>query len=286
MSMRSLLVGLPVSVALAAVSLGCSGTASTEPAVAAPEGATTRAPVAQNTHGPLKLIGDALGDVPLTASQRTAVEKLAADTEARHVGSRGARKDLAMALAAQVQAGALDCPALQPKIDALVATLRQAQPADRASFEQLHAILSPDQRTAFVDAIEARVAERMGQLRDKHPLKQWATDLGLSDQQRSQIKAAMQAQWQANAEGQGHVPWADMTEHHAKVMAAFKQDRFVLDEVAPAKDVGEKAQKMSDRFLSLAQAALPVLTPEQRAIAAQKIRDRAEALEGDGPEMP
>ena len=60
--------------------------------MAAPEGATTtRAPVAQSTHGPLKLIGDALGDVPLTASQRAAIEKLAADTEARHAESRARR---------------------------------------------------------------------------------------------------------------------------------------------------------------------------------------------------
>jgi Spy/CpxP family protein refolding chaperone len=31
--------------------------------------------------------------------------------------------------------------------------------------------------------------------RAKHPLKQWAEDLGLTGDQRSQIKDAMKAQW-------------------------------------------------------------------------------------------
>lgn len=286
MSMRSLLVALPVSLVLATASLGCSGTASTEPAVAAPEAATTRAPVAQSTHGAVKVIGDALADVPLTTTQRTTLEKLASDAEARHAAARAARKDLTEAVAAQVQAGTIDRTALQPKIDALTAALQAAQPADRAAFEQLHAVLTPDQRTAFVDAIEARIGERMGKMHDRHGLKQWATDLGLTDDQKAQIESAMKQQWQAHAAAHEGAPWAEAKEHGAKLMAAFKQDRFVMDEVAPPKDVAQTAQKMSGRFLSMVEAALPVLTPQQRAIAAQKIRDRAESLSDDGLSMP
>jgi Spy/CpxP family protein refolding chaperone len=282
--LRRLLV--PLAITLVTPALGCSGSASTEPAVATPEAVTMRAPVAQSTHGPLKLAGDALGDVPLTASQRAAIEKLATDTEARHADARAARKDLVLAVAAQVQAGQIDRAALQPKIDALVAGLQKAQPADRAAFEQLHAVLTADQRTAFVDAMEARIGERVGQVRDRHPLKQWAEDLGLTEDQRSQIKDALKAQWKAAAQGHDGAPWAEAKEHGAKVMSAFKQDRFVMDEVSPAMDVAAKAQKMSDHMLGVAQVALPVLTAQQRAIAAQKLRDRAEALEDVAPGMP
>jgi Spy/CpxP family protein refolding chaperone len=283
--LRRLLVPLVLTFAVPA--LGCSGSASTEPAVATPEAATTRAPVAQSTHGPLKLAGDALGDVPLTASQRAAIEQLATAAEARHAGTRAARKELVTAVAAQVQAGQLDRAALQPKIDALVAVLKAAQPADRAGFEQLHALLTADQRTAFVDALEARVSERIGQVRHKHPLEQWAEDLGLTSDQRSQIKDAMKQQRQATgAPGHDGAPWEEAKEHGAKVMAAFKQERFVMDEVSPAADVAAKAQKMSDHMLGLAQVVLPVLTPQQRAIAAQKLREKAEAIEDVGPGMP
>lgn len=283
--LRRLLV--PLALTLVTPALGCSGTVSTEVAAATPDMATTRAPVAQSAHGHLKLAGDALGDVPLTASQRGAIEKLAADSEARHADARAARKELVLAVAAQIQAGQIDRAALQPKIAALVAGLQKAQPADRAAFEQLHRLLTADQRVAFVDALEARVSERVAQARDKHPLKQWAADLGLTDDQRSQIKDAMKQQWKAAAQG-GHEapPWAEAKERGAKVMGAFKQERFVMDEVSPAVDVAAKAQKMSEHMLGVAEATLPVLTLQQRAIAAQKLRDKAEALEDVAPGMP
>jgi Spy/CpxP family protein refolding chaperone len=274
---RSIVFALPLTLALTGGALGCSGTVSSEPVAASPDTATTRAPVAQSVQGHLKVVADALGDVPLTASQRAAIEKLASDASARHAEAGAARKELTLAIAAQVEAGQVDRAALQPKIDALVAALQKAQPADRAAFEQLHALLTPDQRTAFVDALEARISERMGAMHDKHPLKQWAADLQLTDAQKTQIHDAMKQRFQAAAQGHEHEgpPWAQAREHGAQVMSAFKQERFVMDEVAPAKDVAAKAKAMSEHVLGLAEAALPILTPQQRALAAQKLRDHA-----------
>jgi Spy/CpxP family protein refolding chaperone len=283
---RPLSLALPLVFALAAPALGCSGTVSSEPVPVTAETATTRAPVAQSTHGHLKVIGDALGDVPLTASQRAAIEKLASDADARHADSRAALKDLMLTVATQVQAGQIDRSALQPKVDALVAAFAKAQPADRAALEQLHALLTPEQRTAFADALEARIAERISQVHDKHPLKQWAVDLQLSDQQKAQIKDALSQRWQGMAQGSHDgPPWAEARHQGAKIISAFKQERFVMDEVAPRADLGTKAQKMSDRFLGMAEAALPVLTPQQRALAAQKLRDRAESMD-DAEALP
>jgi Spy/CpxP family protein refolding chaperone len=288
---RPFALALPLALALSAASLGCSGTAGSEPAVASPDTATSRAPVAQSTHGVVKVLGDAFGDVAITTSQRAAVESLATAAETRHLAARAAHRDLTLAIAAQVQAGAIDRAALQPRIDAVVAAMQQIQPADRAAFEQLHAILDPDQRTALVDAIEARVAEHAGKHTGHHALKQWATDLGLSDAQRAQIKDALEAKWQARGDGPGpghgaHEAMGEAHEHGGKVMAAFKQDRFVMDEVAPPQDVAQRARGMSDHLLGIAEIALPILTPEQRAIAAQKLRARAESQDEDGPGLP
>ncbi len=289
---RSFLLALPVALALAAPSLGCSGSVGTEPTTAtispdtaAAATAATRAPLATTLHGPLKVMTDALADVPLTASQRPVVEKLAADTSARHTASRSAHRDLMIALAAQVQAGAIDRAALQPKIDALGTALQAAQPADRAAFEQLHALLTPDQRTAFVNAVQAHVADRVGAARDKHPLHQWAVDLQLTDDQKAQIRSAMKANWQEAAHDGNGAPWAEHRQQAKAMLAAFAQDRFVMDEVSPAKDVAARAQHMTARMLGLAEAALPVLTPQQRALAAQKLRDRAESLEAESPAL-
>jgi len=268
----------PLSLALAVPALGCGGSvASGQPVTA--DSVTTRAPVAQGAHGQLKLLGTALGDVPLTSSQRIEIEKLAADAEARRAGADAARKDLSLAIAAQVAAGSIDREALRPKMDALVAALKQTQPDDRAAFERLHAILGPDQRIAFVDALEAHARERFGQMRGKHPMKEWADDLKLSDDQRAQIKAVLAQRFAATHEAHGERPWAGHMRRGAKILEAFKQDRFVMDEVAPAGDVSQVATKMSDHVISIAEQVLPILTSEQRAIAAQKLREHADALD-------
>jgi hypothetical protein len=282
---------LPFTLALAVPAFGCgAGTANTQASSAQ---AAARAPVAQNAHGPLKVIGDALGDVPLTADQRTHIEQLAADAEARHAEARAARKDLTFTLAAQVQAGHIDHAALAPKLDALSAALQKAQPGDRGGFEQLHAILGADQRVAFVDALEAHIGEHMGAMRGQHPLKQWADDLKLSGDQKKQIRAALKAHFEA-AGGPGHEGgWGphghgggEGHERGAKVLAAFKQDRFVIDEVIPPKDISKQVARTSDRFLGVAEAVLPILTSDQRNVAAQKLRERAETLGELGPVGP
>jgi len=170
-----------LSLVLAAPALGCAGTVTSEPPTTA-DTATTRAPVAVNAHGPVKLFGQALGDVPLTASQRQVIEGLATGAETRHAEARVAGQDLMNTLAAQVEAGQIDRAALQPKIDALSAAMQKAQPADRAAFEQLHAILTPEQRSAFVDAVEAHAQEMRGQMKEHNGLKQLAAVLKISEE--------------------------------------------------------------------------------------------------------
>ena len=73
---------------------------------------------------------------------------------------------------------------------------------------------------------------------------------------------------------------ASQAKHQGQaVMAAFEQDRFVMNEVAPPRDVQAQVAKMADRMLGLVDAALPVLTPQQRVIAAQKLVERADSIE-------
>jgi Spy/CpxP family protein refolding chaperone len=264
-----------------APALGCAATVSSEPAPAA-QGATTVAPVATTAHGAVKFFGDALGDVPLTASQRAAVEQLASDADARHAQTRAARADLMTTVAAQVEAGQIDRTALQPKLDALTAAMQASQPADRAAFEQLHAILTPDQRTAFVGAVQSRVSARVGQAHGKHGLHPWAADLNLSDDQKAQIKAAMMQRFQA-AGHEGRFDGAGAKHDGEQVMQAFTQDRFVMNEVAPPHDVGRMVSKGSEHILGLAEVALPILTPQQRTLAAQKLREKAASADEEGP---
>jgi Spy/CpxP family protein refolding chaperone len=305
--MRSRSLALALSLGLAAVAVGCGGTAASEQASSASSAtkgfdrattgaadAPSRAPVAQNAHGPVKLLGEALGDVPMTPSQRAEIEQLATEAEARHAAARGARRDLTLAVAAQVEAGSIDRELLRPKIDALASAMAASQPSDRAAIERLHAILGPDQRTAFIDALEARLHERMGDMdgaggpAHNGKLAHWAQELNLSDGQREQLKAALEQHFRAAREqgasrGQaGAHPWMEAKRRGAKLLDAFKQDRFVLDEVMPRQNPGEQAARSSEFFLGMAEAALPILTPEQRKAAAEKLRTRAEKAVAPG----
>ena len=279
-------LALPLSLAVAIPGIGCSGGVASQPIASTQPNTAVSAPLAPGAHGMVKVVAEALAVVPLSAAQRTQVESLAANAEARHGESLAARKDLMLALAAQVEAGRIDRAALAPKINDLAAANAKAQPGDRAAFEQLHALLTPDQRGAFVSALEARFGERKGEMRAKHPLQQWAAELQLSDAQKAEIKAAVHERFHGTHEHS----WGDggpMGAGHkgAKVLAAFKQDRFVMDEVAPAGDALQFGPRRTERLLALAEAAVPVLTPAQRSIAAQKIRDRAESNDPIGAHL-
>jgi Spy/CpxP family protein refolding chaperone len=275
---------LALKLALAVPVLGCAGSAASAQA-ASPDSATTRAPLAQTLHGPAKMMGEALGEVPLTAPQRASIEAMARDFETRHAMAQTSRKDFMLALAAQVEAGHIERAALQPKLDTLSTALESARPADRASLEQLHGLLSADQRAAFVDALQARMAQGKNEGRGHHPLKQWADDLKLSEDQRTQIRAALHSRTEATEHDRdGEHPHAGANGHGAKVLSAFKEDHFVLDEVAPSRDIAKGVGKMGNHVIGLAEVAVPVLTADQRTLAAQKLRERANAIDA-GPEL-
>jgi hypothetical protein len=273
MKMRSS-AWVAVSLGLAVTSSGLAvlGCGATSPPVSTAQSATTRAPVSSGAHGRIRLLCDALGDVPLTAVQRAEVEKLAADAAGRQAAARTARKELEVAVADQVEVGRLDRAGLSPKVDALAAALQRAQPADRAAFERLHSILGPDQRTAFANAVEAHAHEMW------HPLlrmKEWADLLKLTDDQRAQIKAALKQRMEA-ARASDHA--GEGGRRGAKALNAFKDEHFVFDQVAPAEDYARRTAGVSARFLDTAAQVLPLLTPPQRSVAAQKLRSHSDSL--------
>ncbi|MGD0053709.1 MAG: Spy/CpxP family protein refolding chaperone, partial [Vulcanimicrobiaceae bacterium] len=257
-----------------AFALGCGGAQAN---VSQP--GATRAPVAPSTSSDIKVFTEALSDVPLTGAQRGEIDHLAADADGRHASIAEARKALELALADQVDAGHVDRGALQPKIDAIVAAVQATQAPDRAAFERLHAILDPDQRVAFVNALEAHIHDRVGEVRHGGPMREWADALKLTDDQQSRIRVMMKDEMEKShpmKEAMHHA------ERGAKILGAFKADRFVFDEVAPQQDLHERVTTGVDRFLDLANQVLPLLTPEQRTAASQRLRSKAGSI-GFGP---
>jgi Spy/CpxP family protein refolding chaperone len=183
-------------------------------------------------------------------------------------------------VAAGLGAGNVGEQALAPQLQAVEGAIQADEPVMRGTLEKLHAILTPAQRTELVGKIEAREARmeaRVAGRRDAGSAQAkggggvgpWSRALGLTDAQRAQIKANL-----GSAPAVDPALRVEARTERQRVLDAFKGDRFVMNEIAPARDprlIDEEAGRM----VRLAKAAAPVLTAEQRATAAAKLQQMA-----------
>ncbi|HMJ53862.1 MAG TPA: hypothetical protein VK540_17375 [Polyangiaceae bacterium] len=222
----------------------------------------------------LGLVREALAKVALRPDQKTEVDQLVAAAQARHESVRAAHVALRGAMADQILAGKIDRAALEPQIGALLAAIDKARPDDRTALVRLHDLLDKSQREQLVTAVESSVLARM-QDRKGRGLQQWAADLNLSDQQRDQIRGGMRDQLHRDGVG-AREHWRAAHEQGRRLLQSFREDKFSLDGTTPLG--GERIKRGIDGMIDLASVAVPVLRPEQRAIAAQKILVPAAAV--------
>lgn len=294
---RSIALSLSIA-SLSAISVVACGGSVEQPQTSA--SAATKAPIGAETHGAVKLIGEALGEVPLRADQRATLEKLAQESDARHTPMFAGRKDAILTLADQIEKGAIDRAALQVKIDKMAADLEKSQSDDRAAIVKLHDVLDAQQRGLLVDALESRMKAGRhrgpGEIGGKgrgHDgakgfmhMKQLAEDLKLTDDQKTKIHEVMRDSFKdamkAHHEGREHDgkrggrgEWKGHGGPHG-ALEAFREDKLDLDKVVPAKDPKQTAKLGAEHVLGTVEKILPILTPEQRKIAADKLRTMAE----------
>ena len=238
--------------------------------------------MAANGHGAVKIVGEALGEVALRADQRSEIEKLAADAEARHAPLADDKKQLMLAFADQVEKGAIDRAALQTSLDKVMADVEKSRNDDRAAIVKLHDILDKQQRNDFVDALEKSFKAKHGLHDDGPPGKGFghmhklAEDLKLTDDQKDKIKDVFKDAWHDGRKNGKHGGWHGRHEgKHA--LEAFREDKLDLDKVVPPMDLKSMASDGVDRVSKIANQILPILTPEQRKIAADKLREMAQS---------
>ncbi|HVJ94796.1 MAG TPA: Spy/CpxP family protein refolding chaperone [Labilithrix sp.] len=286
-------IALSFSIASVSVlTVACGGSVEHSPQTSA--SAQTKAPIGANTHGVVRLIGEALGEVPLRAEQRAEIEKLASEAEARRAPAASARKELMLAVADQVERGSIDRAALQAKIDKIAADAEKVRGEDRAALVKLHDLLDSEQRNLLVDAIEKQFKGKRKHVADGQgfgvglgPWHELSKDLKLTDAQKSQIRDVVRethkedrAAWKAHARA-GHGPrhrHGKGPHGFKKGLEAFRQDKLDLD-ASPTAAPGAMAKFGTERMTTFAEKVLPILTPEQRKVAADKLR--AVATNGD-----
>jgi Spy/CpxP family protein refolding chaperone len=221
-------------------------------------------PAQRHHHGGKRggLLGAALKLDSLTPEQRTQIEQLVSQRRAAGVPVRQADAQVLTVLAQQVEAAKVDKAALAPSLAAEKSAAMAERQVDAAVLAKLHAILTPAQRGQLVDGIEAKMAQG-GRVREPGAAKErFGAKLGLSDQQKAEIKANLQAE---------RGPMGQRPEMRGKGKAAlesFRGDSF--EAVALA-----RVEKRGGREARLTEAMIPVLTPNQRATVAGHLRSRA-----------
>lgn len=226
----------------------------------------------------------------LRADQRAAIESIREGLHADLAPQRASAKKLAAIVADGLDAGRLDRAAL----DAQRAELEAGAPGAKAAIDRaanaLHAALDPAQRAELVLTMRARHEERKARGEDhrggdgherrkgRGPLAKLAKELGLSDDQKLALRNALEA-------GVDELfPHRKQRRAEMEAKMALLGDAFMSDDFdAASHDLGVGSREMmlkgmSDGATLVVAAAARVLTPAQRAAAAQRLRARAEKI--------
>jgi Spy/CpxP family protein refolding chaperone len=220
---------------------------------------------------------DTLGVSP---EQQAAVERIRKDLHAKMDPARAAEQSVVATLADGLAAGTIDTA----KVDAAVGLATEAAAASHdasaAALNELHSVLTSSQRGALVDKVEAHWAvwqkanaEETATARPEGGhLATLAADLALTEEQVNKIRANL-------AEGMKAVPRLDPQEIATHLRAfgdAFRGETFDAKTLttagsADAHMVGWGTAQMAH----FVETVSPVLTPEQRATFAERLREHS-----------
>lgn len=217
---------------------------------------------------------DTLGVAPEKKAQ---LEKIQGDLFVAMAPARDASRALLQTLADGVAAGNID----KAKVDAAVAkenaAAAQVHTATADALNALHAALSPAERQALVDKVQAHTAVWKKVNADEDPsskdkgghLAKLTESLSLTPDEADKISAALK---------QNAPPKPDMTAIDAHMKAfetAFVADTFDAKTLATANPAnGAIAKNGSARMVRFYTIVTPLITPDQRTKLADHLRQR------------
>ncbi len=283
--------------ALLAFAIGCGG--SSAPA-ASPNGAASGGVAAvgidddddsttdlkehhrHHHHGGFAMfIAMSLDSLGVSPEQKAQIEKIQADMHAKMLPAHDAEKNLLLTLADGIAAGNID----QAKVDAAITQVTSASAgvhdAVADSLNQLHEVLTPPQRAALVDKVEAHfdvwhhanAEEESAEKEGAHGghLDKLAKELALSPEQVEKARGSLKA-----SSGGTHFDKAEGEAHLKAFGAAFASDKFDSKQLTTGTNANAHiATWGATRVAHLYEALTPVLTPDQRTKLADALRKHA-----------
>ena len=239
-------------------------------------------------HGGVSMfIAMSLDTLGVTPEQRAAVDKIQADLYARMEPARAAEQAVLETLADGIAAGAIDPGKVNAALAQLAAASAGIHDASADALNQLHAALTPEQRAALVDKVEAHWAlwrQANADEVDVTPsapagghLKALAADLALTPDQIAKIRANLSAAIRDTPVK----PDPQKIEAHVQAFgAAFKAETFDAKTLSTGGAANAHlASWGATRVALMFESVTPVLTADQRAKLAAQVREHAEHKE-------
>jgi Spy/CpxP family protein refolding chaperone len=282
-----------------AVAAGCGG--STPPA-AAPGGSADVAPAGttpagdddeamadlkehhrHHHHGGFAMfIAMSLDSLGTSPEQDAAIKKAQADLHAKMQPAHDAEKNLLTTLAAGVAAGNIDPGAVNAAVAQVAAAAAGIHDAVADTLNQIHATLTPPQRAALVQKVEAHLhvwrdsnSEDEPAATDAHGghLGRLAKELALSPDQVEKIRASFKASMGGSP---AHFDAQEAEAHLKAFGTAFASDAFDAKTLTTGGAANAHIATFGlTRMTRFYEAVTPVLTADQRTRLADTLRRHA-----------
>ena len=223
------------------------------------------------------LIAMSLDTLGISPEHKAAVEKIRIDLHARMEPARSAEQKLVSTLAEGLAAGNIDAASVDAAVAQVASAATAVHDASAEAVNELHALLTPPERAALVDKVEAHWAvwqKANSQKADPEHghLAALAKELGLTQDQVDKVRASLD-------EGLKAVPQLDPQEIATHLRAfgdAFRSEKFDEKVLTTASGANSHlAGWGAARLAHFVEALSPVLTPDQRGKFAQRLREHA-----------
>ncbi len=295
-----LVVGLLLGTGSALVACGGEGATSAPPATAATATATAVSPEDDEAaadlsehhrhhhHGGVTMfIAMTLDSLGVSPEQAAAVEKIQGDLFAKMEPAHVAEQNMLNVLADGIAAGKIDTAKVDAAIDAVKTASAGVHEAVADSLNQLHTVLTPEQRAALVDKVEAHwevwkkangQEEKAGDAAHPGHLDRLAKDLNLAPDQVEKIRATFADKVKSHP--QKFDP-AQVDAHIQEFGTAFKAATFDAKTLQRGAFVHQHLAVWGARRMAHFYEAIdPLLTPEQRTKLSAEIKEHAAAKSG------
>jgi Spy/CpxP family protein refolding chaperone len=229
---------------------------------------------------------DTLGVPP---DQHAAIEKIQAELFAKMEPARSAEQKVVATLADGIEGGTIDTAKVDGALVQVATVAGSLRDATADALNELHAALTPEQRVALVDKVEAHwtiwqrantdtESTAAGGPSHAGYLEALTKDLGLTNDQIDKIRG----RWSAAAKDSSSPLDAQKVETHLRAFGlAFESSSFDARALTTWNGADTLlASWGSTRMAHFFEAVTPVLTPEQRAALAQTLRQHMSHQEG------